>query len=1471
MGDYDNYEKLLEKQVKHVQLVAGDQYQSQENKSVNQMAFQAPVYTESFLTTQDRSQRNFYDEYKNNWKSDYAGEAIDSTVYFDPKEIQIQDDNFLFFQKKERKKITKDPVGMFALRMSELNEEDLGITVGETKAHTNELMCANIRLATIQREKDKIVDEALLKTKKEFLPLIGDYLPFIKALGPDLVAEYTNDVGDEVKITEASINEYKEYITRAFNDPVGTIKVSINDAIHSYGKISTKLLEKDSIAKRFEAAKQLRDRYKAVQDIMRSQNNNPAVADAIKDIKSNTLLKDNVAFATELYRRLDADLSYCMQQNNLSFTADRFLDRRDLDGGAYKTDGELTLRTILDQKKMKKDQEKEDSVDSYWREQITDRLLRLRLNKKEDKGENKEGEEKGKEKDKEKDKEKGKNKDKDKGKEREVNKAAEGISDGQDIIATADKISQDFDTTDDEKQLLFDELKTNVKAIASAITDINHELEIARHIRKNMQDGARVLRPELLKRIPWYVATRQQQLLNLMSRVAGYLNAMRYLTGKVRLDANGAQVIKSEQERIRKNSSKDEDTESENEFGFVNVDASAAYINSSGPGKDIVTLNKSPLTFEQFKKKVIKENYGSGDGYTQLVHLLDEKDASLQYDILVLEGKNLNTMKVREMVTAFENTKTSKERLDVLAEATKSYMDETDILYERLKHGGIFDLNDEERNDIVERATELKKKLYSINRVRNHKYGLGINNLTFGTLLISKLAADDKYSYKAEGLTKMKFKAIFDQLEQYRCQMIIDHLQTGAANDEMYTADEKKEIEARLKKNKVVDDKSKDGKTKDFIIMEYFAQKTMQAAELSIRHQDEMDDCLNGNKKLKTMEDKKKDLLNKAIELEKRQAKEKYEKKKADVKAEKERKKQEKERLEKERLEKEKLEKEKLEKERLEKERLEKEKLEKEKLEKEKLEKENKEENKEDTKEETKENKKEKETKETTDELFTKASKLKTKYTVKVSAEREKFPYSDKNENDPGTDSWAHAVASLINDYVGRFVVTGQMLLEDKDMKDKTVFGPKRNKTGDPKDYADLINKYCPNTAVAKATFDNYEFQEKGQFLSYIKNALISTMGPVILKRKDGFVTVYGIDKNNQLLCKRASTEDSSKLYTENPDVIFEDMDREGEVAMYYFALYGKNKEVVDLVESEQKVEYGIPKQVMGDKEASDHMQSLKEVEVISKEPASLEVKDKVVVKEKKNHPEYEYQGGTLYCWACAMNGLLNYHAKKKVSDLGTIKKYKMDIPKQEDTSIGDPLKYKAAVAEINEVKTGNKIGNPMIFGDYIFEKLPGTVIKSAQIPFVSDKQDLCKRRFKEELSQALEKGPVALLRNGHFVLVHELDGNTIKVKNSSNTDPDTVEEDHYTIDSLYSPEKNLTDIELVWLENIKGREKELSKEFGEITFDEKKKEFKKKGSKGGIERPSGVQTLLHKKGIEVSDMKEYDVVSKSAYIPIKM
>ena len=74
-----------------------------------------------------------------------------------------------------------------------------------------------------------------------------------------------------------------------------------------------------------------------------------------------------------------------------------------------------------------------------------------------------------------------------------------------------------------------------------------------------------------------------------------------------------------------------------------------------------------------------------------------------------------------------------------------------------------------------------------------------------------------------------------------------------------------------------------------------------------------------------------------------------------------------------------------------------------------------------------------------------------------------------------------------------------------------------------------------------------------------------------------------------------------------------------------------------------------------------------------------------------------------------------------------------------------------------------------------------------------------------------------------------------------------------------------------MWIENLKGNEKELVKEFDDVTYDEEKKEFKKKVQKDTDGKPSGFDTILHKNGIEVTDLKDNDVVTKTAYIPIKM
>ena len=76
--------------------------------------------------------------------------------------------------------------------------------------------------------------------------------------------------------------------------------------------------------------------------------------------------------------------------------------------------------------------------------------------------------------------------------------------------------------------------------------------------------------------------------------------------------------------------------------------------------------------------------------------------------------------------------------------------------------------------------------------------------------------------------------------------------------------------------------------------------------------------------------------------------------------------------------------------------------------------------------------------------------------------------------------------------------------------------------------------------------------------------------------------------------------------------------------------------------------------------------------------------------------------------------------------------------------------------------------------------------------------------------------------------------------------------------------------IELVWLENIKGKEKELEAEFEDFTYDEKEMTFSKK-DKNADYRPSGTDTILHKNGIESGTKQPNDVVLNYIYLPKQM
>ncbi|MBP3279796.1 MAG: hypothetical protein J6M44_12640 [Butyrivibrio sp.] len=753
-----DYEKYLEKQVNEMHV------QKPEENAENpyKLLENAPVYTESFLTEEAFSQSSFYDEYKQNWKSDYQGNlTIAKSLYKNPVDITITKDNQKFFAKKGivSKKKSQDQVKSFNSEIKKIDQSGAGIKAVGSGPRTEELMCANLRLAAIQKKKDEIIDDAYkkaTKNNKKMLELIGDYMPYLRDLGPELVAQYTTDVNDEVKFDEASVKEYTNFIERAFTDPVITLGEAINDALHSYGRISTKLLVRDNIPGKFDRVKQLRDKYKAVHVVMRSQSNAPGVKDILKDIRSKSYLRDNILFATEMYKRLDADLCYAMETNSLTFTSDKFLDHTEKESEYYKSDGELTRTTLVEQKNMVKDKSKESSVDHYWREALSERLRMIKFK---DEAKGKEGE-KGKE---EKGKE-GKSK-----RKRKVNLATEKISDGADIIATADNIAKDFDTTDDYKQKLFDELKTNVSSIAAAIKDINHDLEMALYLKQSQSDAEKYLRPELRSRLSWYVTNRKQQVLNLFDRVSGYLNAMRYLTGKSKLNENGAQIIKSIQTKIKKS----DDTEDENSGSFISAKTDTADMNSQGPGKDIVTLAKSSMTFTRFKKEIIEKQPTNVSGLllmNELQSVLNSKDASLKYDFLMLEGMDLMKLDAQGVINAFRKADTEKEKLDKYIKAYKTHVDEVDILYERLVGDDIYALSDEERNEVVERCVTLKKRNLALQRLGDENSGKG--GMKYKLHCVSKLGGDPDFQYRRPDLIKLKYKIIMNKLDVYRYRSI---------------------------------------------------------------------------------------------------------------------------------------------------------------------------------------------------------------------------------------------------------------------------------------------------------------------------------------------------------------------------------------------------------------------------------------------------------------------------------------------------------------------------------------------------------------------------------------------------------------------------------------------------------------------------------------------------------------------------
>ena len=310
---------------------------------------------------------------------------------------------------------------------------------------------------------------------------------------------------------------------------------------------------------------------------------------------------------------------------------------------------------------------------------------------------------------------------------------------------------------------------------------------------------------------------------------------------------------------------------------------------------------------------------------------------------------------------------------------------------------------------------------------------------------------------------------------------------------------------------------------------------------------------------------------------------------------------------------------------------------------------------------------------------------------------------------------------------------------------------------------------------------------------------------------------------------------------------------------------------VVPVIRAEEKTEK------KDEEKIGDHLdEEIQRQENLYYEMPKIEYRKNVRAPEKGEHVAYENQGDSTYCWACVMSGLMNAKAGKKVSDLGSIRKRPIAVPAFEESGIEKKENYDAGVALVNGMYDGTAYGNPAIFGDYIFDKLPDTAVRTAIISREPGRLEYCKRRFLETLSKNLEKGPVGFLHAGHFVLVRGLEGDTLKVNDSMSGTPDTLQDFDRTVSELFASAGQ--QLELVWLEDLRGQEKQIADEFN-LDYNEEKWEFalkqdgiKKAGGEGEIsyDQPKNEQTILHRNGVEAAAQYFDDVVFSSIYVPKK-
>jgi hypothetical protein len=760
-----------------------EQVVTQEKQEQIKQKLESGVYNYEFDFTRSQAQKqqDFYGDYEHKWGEKSQGYLVAPPEYVNPVELEVEDRKLGYREKIRRKQSAQNNYGIWMEKLRKLNfrggkekvtetedgfehielkETAYGLRFDDTKDRGSDafdIMKSTARVAAIERWKMSLFLKLLKENANEDnKKLVKKHLNVIMSLSPPLVAVKNDDLSGNIAFTEESQRNVLAYARKVIEDPVAAIKTAVSDSLFSYGKISTKMLEKNNIAESFDQAKLLRDKYKAITELFGSEGDDD-ICKMVKELKKDkeNYPKDNITFAKLLYQCIDKDMRFALEKNGFLFNNNGLLVDRETTANAVIKKKGGQAATILKQAKKQVSRVNHDGVEQYW-----DKKAHELIAKKDENADPK--------------------------------SKKRTFTDTYNIAGAVNVVAEERRkyVAGDNNKKFFDMLKDNGNQLALSIYDIDKELEDAQDVFTRHEKDLKA-RPEMKSQLRQYINRRKQQQLDLMDRAAGVLNAMKYLSGSVAIDSNGSAVLKDiqysfakqqKEEEKKKKKQKEEEPEIEENDLFQEEDL------VFGTKKNVTELAATPLTLKDTKKKLL-EKFKNDPHLQDLKTALDKVKDSKIMSYLTISGIDLFSLSLSDVCTSLSQQISDADVKEKLDASIKEINNTVDFLYEEVERKGLETHTLRETTYLVEQFALVRKKLYAVNKLRTMKSAA--TGRTYDDMLGDGQQPALVASRKQNSvITNQKFKILSDNMEHYRCRHMKNLVTAGAASNDMCTGPE---------------------------------------------------------------------------------------------------------------------------------------------------------------------------------------------------------------------------------------------------------------------------------------------------------------------------------------------------------------------------------------------------------------------------------------------------------------------------------------------------------------------------------------------------------------------------------------------------------------------------------------------------------------------------------------------------------